>query len=99
MDFELPESAAKGKANSRQAIVLCCMNERYFGPHLERIGAKPLVTTQQLMYPGGFLLKSALDGWPKGESAKDVLGRVASSYASNQKLSLKSGRGVFTTRP
>lgn len=99
MDFELPENAAEGKANGREAVVLCCLSEKYFGPHLERVGAKPVVTTQQLMYPGGFVLKAALDGWLRGESTAAVLSRVAASYASNQKVSVKAARGVFATRP
>jgi hypothetical protein len=99
MDFQLPGNAAQGQANAREAIVLCCMSEKYFGPHLQRIGAKPLITTKDLMYPGGFLLKAALDGWFRGESTNSVLGRVAASYASNQEISVKAARGVFATRP
>jgi hypothetical protein len=79
--------------------VLCCLSERYFGPHLERIGAKPLLGTRDLMYPGGFVLKAALDGWLRGEAPGSVLSRAAASYASNQKISVKAARGVFVTRP
>lgn len=99
MDFELPANATDGKAGGREAIVLCCMSEKYFGPHLQQIGARPVITTKQLMYPGGFVLKAALDGWFRGENPNAVLGRVAASYASNQGIGLKAARGVFATRP
>jgi hypothetical protein len=99
MDFELPENAAQAQSNAREAIVLCCMSEKYFGPRLQRVGAKPLITTQQLMYPGGFILKAALDGWFRSESANAVLGRAVASYALNQKISEKAARGVFASRP
>ena len=60
MDFPLPAEATARRGPGRQAIVLCCASAEYFTPHLEKVGATPLLTTTQLMYPGGFLLRAAV---------------------------------------
>lgn len=95
----VPPKIGNGDDRENNLYWGCCLSEKYFGPHLQRIGAKPVVTTQQLMYPGGFVLKAALDGWLRGESTSAALGRVDASYAANQKISVKAARGVFATRP
>ena len=97
MDFQLlPEVTAK-RGPGRQAVVLCCKSDGYFGPHLAAVNARPLVLTTQLMYPGGFILRAVLDGWTRGEGAKALCDRAAASYARNQHISVKAARGVFTT--
>lgn len=49
------------------------------------------------MYPGGFLVLAAADGWTKHETPADILQRAATAYARNQKISTKAAAGVFTT--
>jgi hypothetical protein len=61
------------------------------------VNARPLVLTTQLMYPGGFILRAAVDGWTRGESAAALCDRAAASYSRNQRISVKAARGVFTT--
>ena len=95
MDFALPETATARRGPGRDVVVLCCKSEDFFGPHLEKVGARPLLTTTQLMYPGGFILKALLDGWMTGESAEQIRQRAAVSYARNQKISEKAASGVF----
>lgn len=95
MDFPLPAGATAHRGPGRQAIVLCCLSGEYFTPHLEKVGATPLLTTTQLMYPGGFLLRAALDGWIAGETPEQIRQRAAAAYARNQKISVKAAAGVF----
>ena len=95
MDFALPAEATARRGPGRQAIVLCCKSAEYFTPHLEKVGATPLLTTTQLMYPGGFLLRAALDGWTAGETPEQIRQRAAAAYAKNQKISVKAAAGVF----
>ncbi|WP_042724150.1 hypothetical protein [Chthoniobacter flavus] len=95
MDFSLPAEATAQRGLGRQAIVLCCISERYFGPHLSAAGATPLLTTTQLMYPGGFILRDALAGWTRGESPVQIRQRAAAAYARNQGISVKAASGVF----
>lgn len=96
MDFELPPEATSRRGPGRQAIVLYCVSERYFSPHLEKVGATPLLTTTQLMYPGGFILRAALDGRTAGETPEKIRQRAAAAYARNQKISVKAAAGVFS---
>lgn len=49
MDFSLPETATARRGPGRDAIVLCCKSRDFFGSHLEKVGARPLLTTTQLM--------------------------------------------------
>ena len=97
MDAALPPDAAAKRGPGRQAIVLCCKSAGYFGPHLTAVNARPVLLTTELMYPGGFILHSALDGWTRGENAEAIHDRAAASYARNQRISVKAAHGVFTT--
>lgn len=99
MDFSLPFPDKAESAGAKDAIVLCCISERYFWPALRKSGARPLLMTTQLMYPGAFILKAALDGWLIGERAQEVRERAAKAYADNQKISVKAARGVFAPPP
>jgi hypothetical protein len=95
MEFQLPDSATAVRGPNRDAIVLCCKSQAFFGPHLEKVGARPLLTTTQLMYPGGFVLRSAVDGWIFGETPTQIRQRAAVAYAKNQKISVNAASGVF----
>jgi hypothetical protein len=97
MDFQLPPEATAKRGPGRQAIVLCCKSDGYFSPHLTAVNAHLLVLTTQLMYPGGFILRAALDGWSRDENTTALCDRAAASYARNQGISVKAARGVFTT--
>jgi hypothetical protein len=99
MDFSLPAEALAQRGPGREAIVFCCKSESFFGASLREINARPLLLTQELMYPGGFLVTAALDGWTRHETAAQILQRAAGAYARNQKISVKAATGIFTTSP
>ena len=97
MDFEMPPVSANTPASQpKAAIVLCCLSEEYFLPRLKALGVTPVLLTRQLMYPGSFLLKSALDGWMKKETQAQIRERAAQAYAANQHIGTKAARGVFS---
>ncbi len=96
MDFTLPTDAISQRGPGRQAIVLCCISERFFGPPLAAVGARPLLTTTQLMYPAGCILRDALAGWTRGETPTQIRARAAAAYARNQGISVKAASGVFS---
>ncbi len=96
MDFSLPAEAVAKRGPGREAIVLCCKSEPFFGPLLRDVNARPILLTRELMYPGGFLVLAALDGWTKHEAAPQILQRAAGAYARNQKISVKAATGIFT---
>jgi hypothetical protein len=96
MDAEIAPRK-KNRSPSIDAIVLCCKSDAYFTKRLRDSGSTPLLMTQQFMYPGSFILKSALEGWLQKESQEQLLDRAAGSYADNQKISVKSARKVFVS--
>jgi hypothetical protein len=63
---------------------------------VERYGARPVLLTTQLMYPGAMILEAAFEGWLKAESADQIRVRAGKAYAANQKISEKAGMGVFS---
>jgi len=82
--------------NTTDAIILCCMSAGWFKPHLEALKVRPVLTTEQFMYPGSFLLRDALDVWLRGGPRPDIRMAAARAYAANQKISVKAAAGVFT---
>lgn len=96
MDFTLQEpKVMETRPKNTDAIVLCCMSERYFRPRLERAQARPILLTQQLMYPGAFILHDALHVWIGLGSFDEIRAAAGRAYAKNQKISVKAATGVF----
>ncbi|WP_050027410.1 hypothetical protein [Verrucomicrobium sp. BvORR034] len=94
MEFEVtwPDVPAGGAAaTSRRAVVLCCIGQRYF----PKLGIPMALTTTQLMYPGAFILRDALEAVFDGKSGAEVKAAAARAYARNQQISVKAAAGVF----
>ncbi|WP_009963107.1 hypothetical protein [Verrucomicrobium spinosum] len=94
MEFEVnwPEvPAGASAATSRRALVLCCIGQKYF----PKLGTPMALTTTQLMYPGAFILRDALEVVFDGKSDAEVKAAAARAYAGNQKISVKAAAGVF----
>jgi hypothetical protein len=97
MDFELPVPARTARpTHAADCVVLCCKSEAYFKSRIESAGGRPVLLTTQLMYPGAFILHAVADGWLKGATLADLRARAGAAYATNQKLSIKAGTGVFS---
>lgn len=96
MDDTIPVSFSPASATPPDAIVLCCISGRYFDPHLQAAKARPVLTTTQLMYPGAFLLRDALDVWLRSGSRAEIRQAAARAYAINQSISVKAASGVFS---
>lgn len=94
MDEMLPVQPAT-PAHSADAIVLCCISQRYFADRIQAQGGRPVLLTTQLMYPGAFLLRDALAVWLKGGSLTGIRDAAARAYAKNQGISVKAAAGVF----
>ncbi|MCP5560868.1 MAG: hypothetical protein H7A55_24260 [Verrucomicrobiaceae bacterium] len=97
MDFSLPIIVGNERKKPAAAMVLCCKSRAFFGPHLEALGAAPVLMTEQLMYPGSFLVRDAAAAWLRGDSLADIRMAAARSYAANQGISVKAAAGVFST--
>ena len=94
VEWPAATSPAAGKALG-PAIVLACVSERYFAEKLKAVGAQPLLTTRQLMYPGAFALHDALEVKFAGKDAAASREAAARAYAKNQGISVKAALGVF----
>ncbi len=94
MDVPMDAPAAKA-AGKTDAIVLCCMSERYFRERLEKAGVRPVLTTTQLMYPGSFILRDALEPWLSGKGPEALREAAGNAYARNQKIKPAAAKGVF----
>ena len=90
--IDLPVAKAAGKTD---AVVLCCMSDRYFRKRLENAGIRPVLMTTQLMYPGSFILRDALEPWLEGEAPESLREAAGNAYARNQKIKLAAAKGVF----
>ncbi|MCB1077120.1 MAG: hypothetical protein KDM64_04735 [Verrucomicrobiae bacterium] len=102
MDFRLPDelirplSSGTDQKPIREGIVLCCLSRSWFQGILDNFRVRPVLLTEQLMYPGAFLLEAALEGWLRGENRLAIRERAARAYVKNQGISLKAALGVFT---
>ncbi len=96
MDGAIPISGLRAAPQPPDAIILCCVSGRYFQSHLDAAKSRPVLTTTQLMYPGSFLLRDALEVWLRKGSRAEMRMAAARAYASNQKISVKAASGVFT---
>ena len=96
MDFNLPAPIRSPRQAKRpDCMVLCCKSEAYFKTRLLQAGGHPILLTTQLMYPGAFLVGSVADTWLTGAKLKNIREAAGAAYARNQKISKRSGEGVF----
>lgn len=91
--IEAPAAKATGKTD---AIVLCCLSDRYFRERLFAAGVRPVLLTTQLMYPGAFILHDALEPWLAGKDATALRSAAGAAYARNQKIKTAAATGVFS---
>jgi len=96
MEHQIPEKKRDEKKGERDAVVLCCVSDSYFGKRLRKAGCRPILMTSQLMYPGSFALHEGLEAWFDDGSLKEIREGAAKAMAKNQKISVKSARGIFT---
>jgi hypothetical protein len=97
MDFKLEKELVKKDDEKREAIVLACASRQYFGEHLKKTNAVPLLWTSNLMAPEAYILHDALDGWINSETNEQIQTRAASAYAKFQKISVKSASKLLVT--
>jgi len=96
MDFRIEQAKdAPTRLKQTDTMVLCCISDKYFRGRLERYNARPILMTQQLMYPGSFILHDALEVWMRGGSTDEIRAAAARAYAKNQKISVKAAVGIF----
>ncbi|MDB6003043.1 MAG: hypothetical protein JWR15_30, partial [Prosthecobacter sp.] len=96
MDAPVAVSVLDATVKSTDAIILCCVSGSFFKPHLAALQVRPVLTTAQLMYPGSFLLRDALEVWLRNGTRPEIRMAAARAYAANQSISVKAAAGVFS---
>lgn len=96
MDAPVSVTAPAADAAETDALAFCCISRSFFTPHLQTLRARPVVMTEQLMYPGAFLLRDVLEVWLRGGSRAEMRQAAARAYAENQRISVKAASGVFS---
>ncbi|WP_395743396.1 hypothetical protein [Prosthecobacter sp.] len=96
MDAPMAVSVLSPGAPPTDAIILCCVSGSFFKTPLAALQARPVLTTEQLMYPGAFLLRDALEVWLRNGSRPEIRMAAARAYAANQHISVKAASGVFS---
>lgn len=96
MDAPVAVSILDASAKPTDTIILCCVSGSYFKPHLAALKTRPVLTTEQLMYPGSFLLRDALEVWLRNGTRSEIRLAAAKAYAANQSISVKAAAGVFS---
>ncbi len=97
MDFNVNVKYNPTVKKKKDVIILACYSKSYFINEVKEAQATPLLWTTHLMAPEAYTLKSALDGWMKGESGADIDERAAQAYNKYQKCGIKGARNLFTT--
>ncbi len=95
MDFSLHDKFKNADGIKRDCIILACISQKYFAPHLRHTKANPLVWTTGLMCPEAYTLHDAFAGYVRGETGEKVRTRAALAYAKYQKCSEKAARNLL----
>ncbi len=96
-DREIVMPLREKSAPIRDVIALSCVSNSWFSGRFASAKLRAVLMTEQLMYPGAFVLHDAIEGWLLGESRTKIRERAGRAYARNQKIPVKSALGVFST--
>ena len=80
------------------SFVLACNSERYFAKLLRSVGSEPVVTTQTLMAPEGYVVDAVAKGLGDNESAHAIRQRAVAAYAQWQRITPNAADRIFAPR-
>ncbi|MEM7248616.1 MAG: hypothetical protein AAF533_25015 [Acidobacteriota bacterium] len=95
MEFRVGTPRRRAEAPARAAVVLACVSEHYFGPHLTKTGAHPLLMTNGLMAPEAYTLDAAIRAWVAADPERTVHEAAAQAYHRYQKCGVSAARKLF----
>jgi hypothetical protein len=98
MDREPPEIRVSTRATPRPVAVLACVSERYFGPVLQALGARPLALTRTFMAPEAYLLEALAAAVARHGTTEPAAVRTAlvEAYARYQRITPRAASSVFS---
>ena len=96
MEFDVAIPTPADGERAVDAIALCCVSDRFFKAPLHRLGARPVLLTRQLMYPGAFVIHDVTEKWLAGGTRADFRAAAGRAMAKNQKISVRAATGIFS---
>ena len=95
MEFDTEPPVKLKREGDVDVIALCCASAGYFKEPLAKLGARPVLLTQQLMYPGAFVIHDVAEKWLSGGDRKSFRAAAGRAMAKNQKISVRAATGIF----
>jgi hypothetical protein len=95
MEFDIEPPVKLKTPGKVDAISLCCASLSYFKAPLKTLDARPILLTQQLMYPGAFVIHDVAEKWLAGGDRKSFRDAAGRAMAKNQKISVRAATGIF----
>jgi hypothetical protein len=96
MDNEIAERSHIAGA-SKDAVVIACISDSWFEPHLKRAQAYPLLTTTNLLAPEAYIMRAIIDNWALLKTGDEIDAAAAQANTTFQKCSLSSSNRLFRT--
>lgn len=97
MDFALDEEYVQADTKRRDAVILACISQKYFAPHLKPTGAQPLLWSTGLMSPEAYTLHDAIHAYISDLDATEVHSAAASAYSKYQKCSSRAASNLLVS--
>ncbi|MCK5127425.1 MAG: hypothetical protein KAR42_14310 [candidate division Zixibacteria bacterium] len=97
MEFSVSEQLNTTDSLKRDVIILACMSRQYFGNHIVRAKAMPLLWTTGFMAPEAYTLHAAIEEWQKGSEPDLVRQRAAEAYDKYQKCGISAAMRLLVT--
>ncbi|WP_078128949.1 hypothetical protein [Leptospira alexanderi] len=94
----LPPSLKNSPRSSKSVAVLACESEKYFGPVLRSVGAKPIAMTRTFMAPEAYLLEALASTVAKSglKDKRAIRSSLVAAYAKYQRISISAAGTVFS---
>ena len=92
-DHDLPTHANSQPA--RATAALACRSRGYFSNHLSAAKANPVLMTNGLMAPEGYVVAALLEGFFRSHSKQKIAKEVATAYHAYQNCGMQAAMNLF----
>lgn len=97
MDNEVKIPTVKQEHKKLEAMAIGCASYDYFAPYWQQTESFPLLSTNNLMAPEGYILHKALDSWKELNSKETIHLSAANAYNKYQKCGVNGSKRLFRT--
>ena len=97
MDTDIVMPKVKEGHKNLEAMAIGCASYDYFEPYWKKTESFPLLSTNNLMAPEGYILHAALDSWKELKSKEAVHVAAANAYNKYQHCGVNGAKRLFRT--